>query len=94
MFRTSAKKNPHGAIYTQNNRLERAFKFIPIQPHHFRDEEKKNTSGTVTCFLKKKKFTGRGKKQGIAIDFRVCRQFSSILRRNNYAWDLFSFSGF
>lgn len=51
--------------------MKKAFKFIPIQPHHFRDE-KKEAQEAVTCLLLLFLNHMKGKNQGI-IDFRVCR---------------------
>lgn len=94
MFRTSGQtKNTEP--YIQNNKMEKAFKFIPIQPHHFRDEGEK-AQGAVTCFFKKNTKShaeARTRVLPLILGYAEIRQFSPILR-NNYAWDLFSFSGF
>lgn len=46
LFRTSGQPQ-NTKPYIQNNRMERAFKFILIQPCNFRDEEKE-TQGGIT----------------------------------------------
>lgn len=52
--------------------------------------------GAVTCFFKKNTKShaeARTRVLPLILGYAEIRQFSPILR-NNYAWDLFSFSGF